>query len=103
MPELVDDLPYFELAPDWLCEVISPGTAKRDRALKLPIYASATVPSVWLVDPQQHTMEVLRLESGRWSLLGTYCDDARVRAEPFDAVELELAVLWQHVVLRSEV
>lgn len=102
MPALIDDTPYFELAPDWVCEVISPGTAKRDRALKLPIYAAADVRWAWLVDPLQRTLEVLRLESTRWSLLGTYCDDARVRAEPFDAIELDLSALWHRVVLRNE-
>ena len=44
-------------------------------------------------------LEVLRLDSGKWTLLGTWLDDARVRAEPFDAIELDLGVLWADVEL----
>lgn len=55
----------------------------------------------WLVDPIQRTLEALRLEAGHWTILRTYKDDARVRAEPFDAFELELGVLWADVVLGS--
>lgn len=84
----------FELAPDWVCEILSPATGATDRADKLPIYASEGVSHAWLVDPLARTLEAYRLESQRWSLLGTWRDDAVVRAEPFDAFELELAVLW---------
>jgi len=101
MPELVDDEPYFTLAPDWVCEVLSPRTAKYDRTDKLGIYAREEVHWAWLVDPLQRTLEALRHEGGRWTLLGPWRDEARVRAEPFDAIELELAVLWHRVVLRE--
>ncbi|MEO7732019.1 MAG: Uma2 family endonuclease, partial [Kofleriaceae bacterium] len=53
----------------------------------------------WLVDPVLRTLEVLRLERGRWVLLDTYHDDARVHAEPFEVFELELDVLWAGVQL----
>lgn len=43
------------------------------------------------------TFEVLRLEHERWVMLATFADDARVRAEPFDAIELELGALWADV------
>lgn len=93
MPEL-PDVAFFELAPDWICEVVSPSTEARDRAAKLPIYATHEVKHAWIVDPLTQTLEVFRLESGRWSLLGVHVDNALVRAEPFDAVELELGALW---------
>jgi Uma2 family endonuclease len=99
LPVLTTDEPYFTLAPDWICEVLSPSTAKLDRAEKLPIYALAEVHHAWLVDPLLRTLEVLRWENGRWVLLGTYRDDGRVRAEPFEAFELELEVLWADVQL----
>jgi len=91
---VVPDVAAFELAPDWICEVVSPSTEARDRAAKLPIYATHEVKHAWIVDPLTQTLEVFRLESGRWSLLGVHVDDALVRAEPFDAIELELAALW---------
>jgi len=85
---------YPAVAPDWICEVLSPSTARIDRAQKLGIYAREAVAHAWLVDPLQQTLEVLRLESGRWSLLATYSASGRIRAEPFDAIELDIAVLW---------
>lgn len=101
LPEMVDDEPFFTLAPDWVCEVLSPRTAKYDRTDKLSIYAREEVRWAWLVDPLQRTLEALRLDAGRWMLLGTWRDEARVRAEPFDAIELELAALWHRVVLKE--
>jgi Uma2 family endonuclease len=91
---VMPDTAYFELAPDWLCEVISPSTGALDRARKLPRYAAAGVGNVWLVDPGVRTLEVFRLDQGTWRLVATYEGEARIRAEPFDAVELDLAVLW---------
>jgi Uma2 family endonuclease len=93
MPEL-PQVAAFDLAPDWVCEVLSPSTEAMDRADKLPIYAEQGVRHIWLVDPLTKTLEVFRLDSGRWSLLATFRDEAVVRAEPFDAIELELGVLW---------
>jgi Uma2 family endonuclease len=93
MPEM-PDVAAFELAPDWVCEVISPSTAAVDRAEKLPLYAAAGVTNASLVDPLARTLEVLRLANGLWVLLAIHRDDARVRAEPFDAIEIELAALW---------
>jgi Uma2 family endonuclease len=93
MPEL-PDAAAFELAPDWVCEVLSPATAATDRAEKMPIYARERVPYLWLVDPIARTLEACRLEKDRWLLLGTWRDDARVRVDPFAELELELAGLW---------
>jgi Uma2 family endonuclease len=93
MPEM-PDASAFELGPDWACEVLSPSTAVIDRAAKVPIFAQAGVSHVWLVDPLLKTVEALRLESGSYRLLGTWHDDAKVRIEPFEAIELELSALW---------
>jgi Uma2 family endonuclease len=93
MPE-VPKVPYFELAPDWVCEVISPSTGALDRARKLPRYAEAGVAHVWLVDPTPRTLEVFRLDAGSWRLIATHEGDAVVNAPPFDVVGLELTRLW---------
>ena len=85
---------YFELAPDWICEVLSPWTAAGDRADKMPVYAEAGVRHAWLIDPVLRTLEAFQLEGGRWFLRATYRGDAVVRAEPFESVELALATLW---------
>jgi Uma2 family endonuclease len=93
MPEL-PDAPYTSVAPSWLCEVLSPSTARFDRSQKLAIYARAGVEHVWLVDPQAQLLEVLTLDGGGWRITAVFAGDAVVRAEPFTAVELELARLW---------
>ena len=79
--------------------MLSPSTTKVDRAEKLPIYAREGVRHAWLVDPLARTLEAMRLESGKWLIALAWHDDAKVRVEPFDAIELELAVLWADVTL----
>jgi Uma2 family endonuclease len=74
---------------------LSPSTAQLDRAKKLRVYAEHGVRHAWLVDPVVRSLEVLRLEDGRWTLLDTHVGDATVRAEPFEAVELVLSPLWE--------
>jgi Uma2 family endonuclease len=74
--------------------VLSPSTESLDRAKKLGIYARAGIGHAWLVNPLLQTLEVLLLASGRWTLAATHEGSAPVRAEPFDAIELELGALW---------
>jgi len=93
MPNLPDGA-FTTLAPDWVCEVISPSTASLDRVKKLAIYARAEVAHAWLVDPLARTLEVLRLDNGRWTIIATHAGDEVVRAEPFGDVELGLSTLW---------
>lgn len=97
MPFLTDESPYFTLSPDWVCEVVSPSTGKLDRSEKLPIYAAQDVRHTWLVDPLLRTVEVLRLHERSWLIVDVFKDDAKVRAEPYDAIELDLSILWADV------
>ena len=53
-------------APDWLAEVLSPGTTRHDRLVKLPVYERAGVREVWLIDPIKHTLTLYRLEAGHY-------------------------------------
>lgn len=85
---------FFDLAPDWVCEVLSPSTASMDRVKKLSIYAREQVRHVWLVDPLVRTIEILRLENAHWTIAATFADLDIVRAEPFAAMELDLSLLW---------
>jgi Uma2 family endonuclease len=85
--------PYVVI-PDWLCEVLSPSTARSDRTKKMPLYAKHRVGHVWLIDPVIQTLEVYRLQGETWGLVRTYGADEKVRAEPFDAVELDLSMIW---------
>ena len=94
MPALPDEA-FFRLAPDWICEVLSPSTASFDRVKKLRIYAREGVAHAWLVDPILQTLEVLRLENGRWIVSSNWANADIARAEPFDAIELDLTLLWE--------
>lgn len=85
---------FFEIAPDWVCEVLSPSTARLDRGPKREVYAREHVPYLWFVDPDAKTLEVLRLDGATYRVIQTFADDALVRAEPFEATELELGFLW---------
>jgi Uma2 family endonuclease len=104
MPK-IPDVAFFTLAPDWVCEILSDSTRATDRFEKMTIYARERVAHVWLVDPGARTLEVFRLSHAsskkrkkptktEWTLAAVWRDDARVRAEPFDAIELDLSVLW---------
>lgn len=84
----------FTATPQWVCEVLSPSTAREDRARKLPLYGASGVGHVWIIDPLAHTLEVYRREGDVWVVAGTHAGDEVIRPEPFEAVDLELRLLW---------
>jgi Uma2 family endonuclease len=92
MPEFPQEA-AIALAPDWLCEVLSPATAKLDRGKKLTTYGRQGIEWVWLVDPVLRTVEVYRFRDG-WVFGGMFTDDARVRIPPFHAVEVDMSGWW---------
>jgi len=92
--ETPEEAVAITVVPDWVCEVLSPSTAGKDRVKKLPVYAREQVPHVWFIDPIARTLEVLRLEGGRWTIAGTCEGTAVASIEPFEAIELDIGVLW---------
>jgi Uma2 family endonuclease len=90
----IPNAPALALAPDWICEIVSPRSGRLDRSCKMPVYAREGVERLWLVDPLSRTLEVYRLESGHWVVVETHGDAAHVRAVPFDALELDLSGWW---------
>ena len=92
-PPEIPDAAFVTLAPDWICEVLSPITETVDRS-KLRIYAREGVSYAWFLDPLRQALEVLSLAAGRWTTLASHEGSARARAAPFDALELELGALW---------
>jgi Uma2 family endonuclease len=90
----IPDTAWFDLAPDWLCEILTPSTARVDRAEKLPIYARWGVKHVWLVDPDLRTLEAYENVEGRWLLVAILKDDDAVSLAPFDAISFSLGGLW---------
>ena len=86
--------PQFHLAPDWVCEIVSPDTACKDRMLKLPKYVEFGVAWAWLMDPAQQLIEAFQADHGRWVLIGSFMGDDTARIPPFEAVELDLSAFW---------
>ncbi len=88
----VPDVAFFTLAPDWVCEVLSPSTAVLDRGRKSELYAREGVKHLWLFDVQDRFIEAFELENGRWMKLGVFIGDEE-RIAPFDAVPLSIPKL----------
>jgi Uma2 family endonuclease len=84
----------FEIVPDWVCEVLSPSTAQKDRIAKIPVYAHYGVGYLWLVDPLARTLEAYGLQDHQWSVTGLFKDADRVSVEPFRDITFSLADLW---------
>src|SRR3990172_1418360 len=85
---------FFELAPDWACEVLSPATEAIDRGRKMEVYAREGVSYLWLVNPIHRVLESYRLIASRWTLLATFVGDQTVQVEPFAAVALDMSRWW---------
>jgi Uma2 family endonuclease len=99
--DVVPEDAFLTLPPDWVCEVLSKSTEKIDRTEKMPLYASVGIPHAWLVHPRKRTLEAFRRHEATWLSIGLFKDTDRVRIEPFDAIELDLAALWKRVPLPS--
>ena len=89
--------PYSVVPPDWICEILSPSTAKLDRLSKLPIYAAHGVTHCWLLDPNDKTLEVFILSGTTYKVGPTFTDNNPVTAPPFEAHTFDLGLLWTTV------
>jgi Uma2 family endonuclease len=94
LPPTVFEDAWIEIPPDWVCEVLSPSTAKLDLHRKLPLYARAGVSFAWVIDPPEKTVKVLDAREGKWIQQATFSGNDVVRAPPFDAIELEFGLVW---------
>jgi Uma2 family endonuclease len=93
LPEYPDSA-AMTLAPDWACEVLSPSTAKLDRGKKLAAYEREGVSCLWLIDPRAKVLEIYDLVDGRLAKVVEHRGDGPVRAQPFEAIELPMGLLW---------
>ena len=96
------DTAYFTLAPDWVCEVLSPSTRKLDLGGKSAVYARAGVGYLWFVDPIARSLEAKVLRGGKWVAIATlHDDDATVSLPPFEAISFSLDDLWPPTVHKA--
>ena len=85
---------FVTVTPDWVCEVLSPSTHRRDLGIKRNLYARAGIPHLWLVAPTAKSLETFALEGGEWRPLAQLAGDANVCQPPFDAISFPLTNLW---------
>ena len=89
LPDLMDRV------PNWVCEILSPSTRWLDLKKKRPYYASIGVEYMWLIDPATQTLTISKNTNGQWTELGSYVADEKIRAEPFDGIEIDLSSWWR--------
>ncbi len=97
----VPDASYLTIVSDWVCEVLSPPTAHRDRKVKARMYHDAGVRWLWLVDPAARSVSAFRREGAFWAWLGEWDEADIARIEPFEAVELQLSRWWAGMAKRK--
>jgi Uma2 family endonuclease len=93
MPQMPRDQ-RFEVVPDWACEIHSPSSARKDRVIKMPVYARFGVAYLWLVDPLARTLETFALDAGRCVVTGQFKDEDIIAIPPFEALSIVLERLW---------
>jgi Uma2 family endonuclease len=85
----------FEGAPDLVVEILSPSSQRRDRLIKLGLYARAAVPEYWIVDPEEQTVELLVLAEDSYRIAPP--DLHQLRSRRFPGFEIDLDALWDEV------
>ncbi len=93
---------YFTLAPDWVCEVLSPSTRKLGLGGKWAVYARAGVGYHWFVDPDARSLETYQLHDTEWVLIDRLYEDASVSLPPYEAIHFSLADLWLPCVVHKD-
>jgi Putative restriction endonuclease len=89
------DAAFLTVPPDWVCEILSPGTNRRDRTDKMRIYAAYSVGHLWLLDPVERFLEVYQRQNMEWLRIGYFVDDDIVSAPPFEALSFRLSQILQ--------
>ena len=92
MPRLPET--FITLSPDWVCEVLSPSTAAMDRIKKLRIYARGARYGTRGWSIRSFARSSIALENDHWVIASSWWHLDMARSEPFDAIELDLSLLW---------
>jgi Uma2 family endonuclease len=88
------DAAFITVPPDWICEILSPSTARLDRGPKQRIYAASDISFLWFLDPATRVLDAYQLVAGKWVLQGTATGSEDVCLPPFDAISFSLDVLF---------
>lgn len=82
------------VAPDWVCEILSPSTAGRDLGPKRDRYHQAGVGDYWVVDRAHQLLLVYRHGPGGYVLVQSAGAAERLHPEPFEAIDLFVGQLF---------
>jgi Uma2 family endonuclease len=88
------DGPWCDVAPDWVCKILSPSTAKKDRGDRMRTYAACNIGHLWLIEPKDRLLEVFQRQDSIWLRTHSFADTEIVSAPPFDAISFSLGQLW---------
>ena len=91
----IPDTTYFDVVPDWICEILSPSTRRFDLGKKREVYARAGVEHLWFVEPKIQTVTVYALAGGDYRLVGSAQEDDHATLAPFADLDLDLGKLWR--------
>jgi Uma2 family endonuclease len=92
-PDLLDEV-NIDIAPDWICEILSPSTAHVDRGAKMQIYAEHGVAYFWLLDPRTRFLDAYQLVAGKWMRIGGLSGEGNINFPPFDATSFPIDLLF---------
>lgn len=82
-------------APDWVVEIISPWTMKKDLHEKFTLYERHGVREYWLIDPASRTMQVYRHEPpGRYGEALVLEENAEIACPLGEGVVVRLSELF---------
>jgi len=85
----------FREPPDFVAEVLSPGTAVKDTTIKRDKYEQAGVGEYWILDPETEQVVVYRLREGRFE--STTSEGTTVASSVIDDFTLDLDDFWREV------
>ncbi|MFN0249319.1 MAG: Uma2 family endonuclease [Kofleriaceae bacterium] len=92
---VIPEATYFELAPDWVCEILSPSTRRFDLGKKREVYAKAGVEHLWFIEPKIQTLSVYGLVGSGYQLIGSAQENDQIALSPFLDLTLDLSKLWR--------
>ena len=93
-PDMVEEAGCFG-APDWIIEILSPHTRKKDLQLKYDVYEEAGVKEYWIVMPLEKLIEVFILENGKYKRIKTYAQDDEVTSFTLPELTLKLEEVFE--------
>ena len=81
-------------APDFIVEILSPSTQRRDRLVKLNLYRDAGVREYWIVDPDRKMVHTMVLDEGSYPVAQTFIAGDKVPVSVLEGCVIDLAPVF---------